>query len=114
MMPPVAMKLSMIVEITSLTPRVTFRRPARPAHRLPTTMAVRRMMATWNGPGSSSWAPTQAATNEASTYCPSTPMLKRFILKPMATATPAMNSGVARLRMSIMFSSFDAVEIISV
>ena len=29
---PVAMKLSMIVEMTSLTPRVTFSTPAMPAH----------------------------------------------------------------------------------
>ncbi len=113
MMPPVAMKLSMIVEITSLTPRVTFRTPARPAHALPTRTAVSRMMPTWNGPGSSSWAPTQAAMKEASTYWPSTPMLNRFILNPMATETPAMKSGVARLRMSTMFSSFEAFESIS-
>ena len=31
-----------------------------------------------------------AAAKEAIRYCPSTPMLKRFILKPMATATAAM------------------------
>ena len=29
--PPMAMALSMIVEITSLTPRVVFKMPARPA-----------------------------------------------------------------------------------
>ena len=32
----------------------------------------------------------QAAMSEASLYWPSTPMLNRFILNPMATATPEM------------------------
>ena len=37
---PVAMALSMIVEITSETPRATLRYPAMPAHAPPTATAV--------------------------------------------------------------------------
>ena len=49
--------------------------------------------------------PTCAATNAASRYWPSTPMLNRFMRNPIAAAIPEMNSGVARLRMSIIVSS---------
>jgi hypothetical protein len=59
------------------------------AHAMPTSIAVRRMTARWSGAGSVTAAPTAAATSAASRYWPSTPMLNRFILKPMATATPA-------------------------
>lgn len=56
----------------------------------------------WIGPGSENCEPTKAATTAASRYWPSTPMLKRFIRKPTATARPAMNSGTARLIMVVM------------
>ena len=46
------MKLSMIVEITSLTPRVTLSTPAIEAHAAPTTIATSMMKLTWNGAGS--------------------------------------------------------------
>ena len=42
-MTPVAIELSMIVEITSLTPRHTFRIAAIAAHAAPTTTATRMM-----------------------------------------------------------------------
>ena len=83
------MALSMIVEITSLTPRVARSTPAMLGPRHADEHAVRRMTARWSGAGSVTAAPTAAATSAASRYWPSTPMLNRFILKPMATATPA-------------------------
>ena len=84
----------MIVEITSLTPRVTLSTPAMPAHSAPTTIATSMMNVTWSGAGSSTAAPAAAAMSAAIRYWPSTPMLNRPILNPIATATPAMNSGV--------------------
>ncbi len=48
-MTPMAMKFSMIVEITSLTPRLTFRMPGIQAQNAPTTMAVRMISADVEG-----------------------------------------------------------------
>lgn len=79
----------MIVETTSLTPRVVFRNPAMPAQKAPTSIATMTIRAIWNGPGRLRLAPTSAATIAASRYWPSTPMLKRFILNPIATASAA-------------------------
>ena len=53
-------------------------------------MATSRVMAIRRKPGSESMkaAPATAADSMAANrYWPSTPMLNRFILKPMATAT---------------------------
>ena len=86
-MPP-AMTLSMIVEMTSLTPRVTLSSAAMPAQRAPTTTATSTTTMMSSGPGSSSQPPTTAAKKAAIWYWPSTPMLNRFIRKPMATARP--------------------------
>ena len=83
------MTFSMIVEMTSLTPRVTLSTPAIPAHSAPTATATRTMTTISSGPGSVSQPPTTAAKNAAMRYCPSTPMLNRFIRKPMATASAA-------------------------
>ena len=48
-------------------------------------------------PGSQ-WAPAKtAAANDATRYWPSTPMLNRFILNPMATATAERYRTVASL-----------------
>jgi hypothetical protein len=44
------MKLSMIVEMTSLTPRVTLSRPASPDQAAPTSIAVSMITAMWRGP----------------------------------------------------------------
>lgn len=85
----VAIALSMIVEMTSLTPRVTFRTPAMPAHTAPVPMAHRMISGMEIQPGVVSAPPRTAAKNAAMRYWPSTPMLNRFIRKPMATATPA-------------------------
>lgn len=85
----VAMAFSMIVETTSLTPRVTLRTPAIPAHIAPTIIAVRMISGIWRAPGRVSAPPTAAAKKAARRYWPSTPMLKRFIRKPTATARPA-------------------------
>ena len=57
-------------------------------------MTISRMC---SGPGSATAAPTAAATIVASRYWPSTPMLNRPIRKATATASPARNSGIARL-----------------
>ena len=85
-MSPVATKLSMIVEITSLTPRVTLSSATKPAQHAPTSIAT-RMIATCRKPvGSATEPPNAAASIAASRYWPSTPMLNRFIRKPMATA----------------------------
>ncbi len=83
---PVAIVLSMIVEMTSLTPRVTLRIAAIPAHIAPTSIATRMISPTCSGAGRDTAPPTAAASIAASRYCPSTPMLNRFIRKPMATA----------------------------
>ena len=81
------MELSMIVEMTSLTPRVTLSRPAIPAHRPPAAMATTMATMMFSQPGSQPWPAKTAAAKAATRYCPSTPMLNRFIRKPMATAT---------------------------
>ncbi len=82
----VAMKFSMIEEMTSLTPRVTLSTPMIPAQNDPTSMAT-TMMLSWCRPsGSANWPPNAAAMMAASWYCPSTPMLNRFIRKATATA----------------------------
>ncbi len=101
-MTPNAIWLSMIVEITSLTLRVTLSTPAIPAHREPTTIATRMMNPTCRGAGNATSAPAHAAISPARRYWPSTPMLNRFIWNPIATATPAMNSGVAWLMIDVM------------
>ena len=80
------MALSMIVEMTSLTPRVTLSSPAMPAQRPPAAMATRSETTMLSGPGSHACPAKTAAANAATRYCPSTPMLKRFIRNPMATA----------------------------
>ncbi len=89
-MTAVAMELSMIVATTSLTPRVIFRTPAMPDQNAPVRTAVSSSSGTWRAAGRSAWAPTIAAVMAASWYWPSTPMLNRFIRKPMATARAAM------------------------
>ncbi len=88
----VAMAFSMIVLITSLTPRVTLSHTAIPAHDAPTNMAQISVIATRRKPGRLviQAAPASAAESMAAIrYCPSTPMFSRFILNPMATATAA-------------------------
>lgn len=84
------MALSMIVATTSLTPRVTFRMPAMPDQKAPVRTAVRSSSGIWRKAGRFACAPTMAAVMAASWYWPSTPMLNRFIRKPMATARAAM------------------------
>ncbi|CAM5419457.1 hypothetical protein SVIOM74S_09677 [Streptomyces violarus] len=85
-----AIALSMIVATTSLTPRVTLRTPAMPAQKAPVRTAVRSSSGTWRAAGRATWAPTIAASIAPSWYWPSTPMLNRFIRKPMATESAAM------------------------
>ena len=80
----------MIVAMTTLTLRVTFRIAANNAHVPPTITATRKTNATWIGGGSDTSAPAQPAINVARRYWPFEPMLNRFILNPIATATPAM------------------------
>ena len=86
---PVAIPLSMIVLITSLTPRQALRAPAIAAQAAPTTTATRIVSPTWSGAGRTTAPPTTAAKNTASRYCPSMPMLNSSIRKPMAAAIPA-------------------------
>ena len=82
-----AIAFSMIVEITSLTPRVTLSTPAIAAQSAPTSTATTTMSAMCSGAGSTTAPPTAAAISAASRYWPSTPMLNRFIRNPIATAT---------------------------
>lgn len=84
--------MSMMVLITSLTPRVALSSAATPAQAAPTIIATTIVTTIRNGPGREvmkAAPPTAAARNAASRYCPSTPMLNRFILKPIVTATAA-------------------------
>jgi hypothetical protein len=86
----VAIAFSMIVEMTSLTPRVTLSKPAMPAHTAPTNMAtaiVTRMRRNDGRLVMKDAPATTAAIIAASRYCPSTPILNSRILKPIATAT---------------------------
>ena len=75
------------------------------AQRDPTAMPTRMMTVRCSGAGSDSSEATCAAMMEARRYWPSTPMLKRFMRKPMATATADRYSGVARLTMSTSVSN---------
>ena len=59
------MKFSMIVEMTSLTPRVTFRIAAIPAQNAPTSMATTTMSSTCRGAGKATAPPTPAAMSAA-------------------------------------------------
>ena len=111
--PEMATAFNMIVEITSFTPRVTLRTPAAPAKTPPTAIATAMMKTTCSTAGSPTWAPRWAATMKASRYWPSTPMLNRFMRKPMATAMPDRYSGVARFNMSTWVSSLPACPIMS-
>ena len=86
---PAAMTLSMIVEITSLTPRVTLSAPATPDQRAPTSIATSRMKPMCRTVGRCTLAPAAAASSAASWYWPSTPMLNSAARKPIATAIPA-------------------------
>ncbi len=79
----------MIVETTSLTPRLVLRKPAMPDQKAPTSIATITMSAMCSGPGRLTLAPTSADIMAARRYCPSTPMLKRFMRKPTATARAA-------------------------
>ncbi len=83
----------MIVEITSLTLRVTLSRAGIAAQVMPTTTATSVVSSTHTGAGRFHEPmpnPKAAANRAASRYWPSTPMLNSRILKPIATATPAM------------------------
>lgn len=84
------MALSMIVAITSETPRPTLSSPAMPAQMAPDAIATSSATAMFSQPGSQPWPAKTAAAKDATRYCPSTPMLNRFIRKPMATATAEM------------------------
>ena len=91
----------MIVEMTTLTLRVTLRIAAISAHVPPTAIATMHTNGTCNTGGRLTSAPAQPAISAASRYWPFEPMLNRFILNPIATATPEMYSGTALLMMIV-------------
>jgi hypothetical protein len=62
-------------------------------------MATSMMNAICKGAGRGTAAPAAADSRAANRYWPSTPMLNRFILKPIATARPATYRGTARFTM---------------
>ena len=82
------MAFSMIVEITSLTPRVARSMPAMPAQSAPASIATNTATIVFSWPDSQPDPANAAAAKVATRYCPSTPMLNRFIRKPIAAATP--------------------------
>ena len=84
--PVTAMAFSMIVETTSLTPRVVLSTPAIPAYSEPVIIATTMMTKMCNTAGRLINPPTWAAIRKAMRYWPSTPMLNRFIRKPIAAA----------------------------
>lgn len=57
------------------------------AQKPPATIATTMVRMTLIGPGNQAWPAKSAPAKTATRYCPSTPMLKRFIRKPTATAT---------------------------
>ena len=69
---------------------MTLSRPAIPAQIPPASMATMRPSRMLSGPGSQPWPAKTAAAKAATRYWPSTPMLNRFIRKPMATAMAEM------------------------
>ena len=60
-----ATKLSMIVEMTSLTPRLTFSQPANAAQMAPDAIATTREKRMCNGAGRSTAAPATAVASSA-------------------------------------------------
>src|SRR3954452_13810633 len=93
----------MIVEITSLTLRVTLRRAGIAAQVMPTTTATSVVSSTHTGAGRFHEPipnPKAAATSAASRYWPYTLMLINRILKPIANETPAMYYGTERFTMA--------------
>ncbi len=77
----------MIVLITSLTPRPTLSSPAISAQSAPVTMAMMIETMMFSQPGRKFAPAKTAAAKDAIRYWPSTPMLNRPILNPIATAT---------------------------
>ncbi len=90
----------MMVDTTTLTLRVTLRMAAINAHDPPTVIATTNTNGTCSSGGRLTSAPAQPATSAARMYWPFEPMLNRFILNPIATATPEMYSGTEVLMMS--------------
>ena len=84
-----AIKLSIILLITSDTPRRTLRYPAIAAHRPPAIIATTTISNTCSTGGRLTAAPTTAPKNAPMRYWPSIPILKSNILNPIAAATPA-------------------------
>ena len=60
-----------------------------PAHAAPVSAPTSRITSVCSTGGSATAPPTIAATQAASRYWPSMPMLNSFIWKPMATASAA-------------------------
>ncbi len=67
---------------------------------MPPAMPARMTRGTWITVGADTLAPATAATSAPMAYWPSTPMLNRPALKPIATARPAKMNGVARPKMN--------------
>ena len=80
----------MIVEITSLTPRLTFIYAAIAAHSPPTNIAMMKIARICNTGGRTIIAPKYAANSDPKRSCPSTPMLNNPARKVSAIAIAAM------------------------
>ena len=96
--PQIAIQLSMIVEITSLTPSVAFRSPARPAQAAPASPAATTaivMCSTGGMPANDE--PIHTAVIPPTVYWPWPPMLNRPARNANATASPTRISGVVEI-----------------
>ena len=94
-MTQIAIQFSMIVEITSCTPTVAFRKPAIAAHTAPARAASTTARKMWTPEAMFTQDdPTQTLTNAPTRYWPWPPMLKRPHLKANDTANPVRISAV--------------------
>ena len=90
-----AIQFSMIVLMTSCTPRRTLSQAAMSAHAAPADIAPAAHSASSSGAGRSTACPSHAAASAPTVNCPSAPMLKTPALSPTATESPVSVSTAA-------------------
>jgi hypothetical protein len=111
---PAAMLLSMIVVITSCTPRQVLRRAAMEAHMAPTSTPTRRPMIRAPKPAPRAAYAVTPATAAEMTNWPWPPMLNRPTRNGMTTARPVRMSGavLSRVRVSPPSTSSASLKIV--
>ena len=96
------MKLVIVVVMTSLEPKRTFRKPISAPARPPPITPLNKASTRCRMPGSGSGVmPTKAATIAPVTICPSTPRLISVAFLPTINARPVKISGVAWIRVLV-------------